>query len=92
MMADTRTYLQPDSPQVLAAARRSGLPTAHCYELGRQLPVAMASLWRRHAAEVPDGDLDAYVSFGWLAWSGGALVLTPMGSAIHDMSPLKVTA
>ena len=39
-------------------------------------------LRRRRAAEVPEGDLDAYVALNWLEWHGGSLRLTVVGDNV----------
>ena len=39
-------------------------------------------LRRRRAAEVPEGDLDDYVSLNWLEWHGGSLRLTVVGDNV----------
>lgn len=76
--------MPPDFSEFLVRARRSKLGTARCEALSRQLPAAIASLWRRRASEVPQGSLDDFVALGWMSWSSGALVLTPAGQVVHD--------
>ncbi|TAK75938.1 MAG: hypothetical protein EPO12_17535 [Aquabacterium sp.] len=39
-------------------------------------------LRRRQAAEVPEKDIDDYVSLDWLEWHGGSLRLTVTGGNI----------
>jgi len=70
---------------VLEAARASRLPRDELDHLIADLPSAVDSLWRRRAAEVPQGHLDHYVDLKWMEWSRGALLLTPNGRAVHDM-------
>jgi hypothetical protein len=57
---------------------------ARCEVLSRQLPAAIASLWRRRACEVPEGILDDFVTLGWMNWNSRTLVLTLAGQAVHD--------
>ena len=73
-----------DFSEVLVRARRGGFGAARCEVLSRQLPAAIASLWRRRACEVPEGSLDDFVTLGWMDWNSGMLVLTPAGQAVHD--------
>jgi hypothetical protein len=76
--------MQPDFSEVLVRARRGGFGAARCEVLSRQLPAAVASLWRRRAWEVPEGSLDDFVTLGWMDWSRGTLVLTSAGQVVHD--------
>lgn len=39
-------------------------------------------LHRRRAAEIPEADIDGYVSLDWLEWHGGSLRLTTMGENV----------
>lgn len=43
---------------------------------------AVDMLNRRRAAEIPEPDIDAYVSLDWLEWHGGSLRLTTTGEDI----------
>jgi hypothetical protein len=43
---------------------------------------AVDMLHRRRAAEIPEPDIEAYVSLDWLEWHGGSLRLTPTGEDI----------
>jgi hypothetical protein len=76
--------MQTDFSEVLVRARRGGFDAARCEALSRQLPAAIASLWRRRASEVPQGSLEDFVTLGWMNWRSGALVLTPAGQVVHD--------
>ncbi|MBL0730029.1 hypothetical protein [Piscinibacter sp. HJYY11] len=56
---------------LLSASRREAL---------RDTLLATVDLLRRcRAAEVPEGDIDAYVALNWLEWNGGSLRLTEVG-------------
>lgn len=63
------------------------MPTTHLSQsrldlLRASLPGAVASLHRRHAAEIPPGHIDDYVALDWLEWNGGTLRLTAVGENI----------
>lgn len=53
--------------------------------LALSLPMHMDMLWRRRAAEVPAGDLDAYIVLGWMRWAAGRIIITPEGVAMRDI-------
>jgi hypothetical protein len=43
---------------------------------------AIDTLHRRRAADIPESEIDGYVSLDWLEWHGGGLRLTTTGENI----------
>lgn len=60
----------------------SRLPQSRLDLLRSSLPGTVASLHRRHAAEIPAGFIDDYVAIDWLEWNGGTLRLTAVGENV----------
>jgi hypothetical protein len=60
--------------QASAAGRQEALRHA--------LPASVDMLYRRRAAQIPDGYIDAYVALRWLEWHGGGLRVTAVGENI----------
>jgi hypothetical protein len=75
----------PGIPYLLSMAGHSRLSQPRWEQLLADLPVAVDKLWRRRAAEVPEQDLDDYVTLQWMSWNCGALMLTPNGRSLLDM-------
>lgn len=50
--------------------------------LKTQFTGAVDKLHRRRAAEIPEADIDGYVSLDWLEWHGGGLRLTTTGENV----------
>lgn len=53
--------------------------TARRDALRDELPATVDLLKRRRAAEISEGDIEAYVALHWLEWHGGSLRLTTTG-------------
>lgn len=47
--------------------------------LRTRFAAAVDTLHRRRAADIPEADIEGYVSLDWLEWHGGGLRLTPTG-------------
>ncbi len=58
------------------------LPMSRQELLREALLSNVATLYRRRAAEIPEVDIDDYVSLNWLEWYGGSLRLTTLGENI----------
>lgn len=50
--------------------------------LRTRFTAAVDTLHRRRAADIPEGDIDGYVSLDWLEWHGGSLRLTTTGENV----------
>ncbi|HEY9026231.1 MAG TPA: hypothetical protein VIP05_18175 [Burkholderiaceae bacterium] len=50
--------------------------------LRTRLGAAVDSLHRRRAADIPEADIEGYVSLDWLEWHGGNLRLTTTGENV----------
>ncbi len=50
--------------------------------LRESFSAAVDSLYHRHAADIPELDIDDYVSLDWLEWNGGNLRLTTVGENV----------
>jgi hypothetical protein len=50
--------------------------------LRNALEGVVVALYRRHAADIPEGYVEDYVRLDWLEWNGGALRLTTTGENI----------
>ena len=68
------------------------LPRSRLNQLRGALSSSVAALHRRHAAEIPTGYIEDYVSLSWLEWDGGHLRLTVLGTNILQQLNLEVGA
>lgn len=55
--------------------------------LHNALGASVASLHRRRASQIPEGDIDDYVRLDWLRWDGGTLKLTTLGEQMCRVAP-----
>ncbi len=67
------------------------LPSQRAEHLRETLQPTVDLLHRRRAAQIPEEDLDDYVTLDWLKWDGGSLKLTVTGENIlrqqQELSP-----
>ena len=50
--------------------------------LRARFSAAVDTLMRRRAADIPEADIEGYVSLDWLEWHGGSLRVTPTGENV----------
>lgn len=61
----------------------AALQASRLESLRNSLLESIDMLRRRRANEIPQGDLDDYVSLDWIEWHGGTLRLTVVGENIR---------
>jgi hypothetical protein len=87
MHPDPNGPTRPDSEVslVLFGSHPRGLSVPRREALLGNLPAAVDLLGRRRAGEIPEADIDAYVSLQWMRWNGGTLALTSNGQSLVDL-------
>src|SRR5215210_4525066 len=70
---DRKAAMQGIARRLRADSQSAGIDVERMATLLEGLASATALLWRRHAGEIPAGDLDAYVALQWMRWNGGQL-------------------